>query len=149
MKRPLPLFSLFSLVLLLAGAAGCASSRPTESRLSASGFKVIPATTPQQLQQLATLPAGRVTPVQRQGKVYFVYPDSSQKLLFVGGQKQYQSYQQLLLDEQATAAANQATEAEANAATYNAAANIITSEPWGVGVYDGPWGVFGPWPVWP
>jgi len=139
--------SLRSLVGLALGfgliLSGCATSpRRTESMLAASGFKVIPVTTPEQQKQLATLPSGKISVIKRQGKVFFVYPDSNQKQLYVGQDAQYDAYQNLLLNREAMQESIAASQAASNAAALNAEANIVSSEPWGF--YD-PWVVFGPW----
>jgi len=94
------LFSLFSLAALLALAAGCSTTKQTESLLSAAGFQIMPATTPEQKAHLKTLPAGKVTTVQRAGKTYFVYPDAAKQVAYVGQQPQYQEYQKLRLQKQ-------------------------------------------------
>ncbi len=123
---------------------GCSttSKRETESRLAASGFKVIPVTTPAQEKQMATLPTGKVSVVKRNGQVFFVYPDPAQKQLYVGRDAQYDAYQNLLLNREAMQESLAASEAASNAAALNAEANIISAEPWGS--FD-PWGVFGVW----
>ncbi|HAB15122.1 MAG TPA: hypothetical protein DCE44_01610 [Verrucomicrobiales bacterium] len=142
----------FSSVALLWLGAGCATtnSRTTERRLAASGFKVVPATTPAQQQQLATLPAGKVSVVNRNGNAYFVYPDRSQNLLYVGTNPQYDAYQRLLLDDQARKQSLAADAASSNAEILNAEATAVSNAPWGFvgeGVVVGdPWGVWGPWP---
>lgn len=84
--------------LALLIAAGCASSNKMdsiahqESVLAAAGFRVIPATTPDQLQQVQTLPAGQVTRLNRNGTDYYIFPDRTQKQLYVGQLAQYQDY---------------------------------------------------------
>jgi hypothetical protein len=81
---------------LLALAVGCATTQQTTgSMLSAAGFKIVPASTPEQQARLRTLPAQRVSRVQRDGKEYFVYPDVTQNVLYVGRNAQYQQYQRL------------------------------------------------------
>lgn len=142
--RPLPFrFSLWLLgaVLLWGAGAGCAT-RPatTERYLAASGFKVIPATTPEQLQHLNTLPSGKISVVQRQGQVYFIYPDRAQKQLYVGNNAQYSAYQNLLLNEKNLQQGLQAQRDETNAEILNAEATAIGNDPWAV------WGV---WPLAP
>jgi hypothetical protein len=86
---------------LLVVTAGCATQASrervaqTEQNLTASGFKAVPVATPVQQQQLQILPAGRVSAVKRMGKVYFVYPDVSRNVLYVGNNDQYLHYSQL------------------------------------------------------
>ena len=88
--------ALLGLALL---AAGCASTKETENLLSASGFKIVPATTPEQKGHLHTLRKGKIAMVQRDGKVYFVYPNEKLQLLYVGRQEQYDHYQELRFEQ--------------------------------------------------
>jgi hypothetical protein len=95
--------SLQSLVViaLLALAAGCASNLHEEENLAvAAGFKTITPTNANQATLLTTLPPDKVTRITHQGKTYYVLPDAKNKQAFVGGPKQYQSYQQLRLAKQ-------------------------------------------------
>ena len=84
--------------LMLVIATGCATSQPksTQTLLTEAGFKSVPATTPQQHQQLESLPAGQVSPVQRNGQTFFVYPDRPAQRLFVGQETDYRKYQTLV-----------------------------------------------------
>jgi len=52
--------------------------------LSAAGFNIVPATTPELQARLKAIPAHKVAMVQRDGKEYFVYPDVTQNVLYVG-----------------------------------------------------------------
>lgn len=88
----------FILALMLSTlVASCATSPaspapPNEGLLTAAGFKTLPATTPQQQQHLQVLQQGIVSQVQRTGKHYFVYPDTTNNRLYVGSPKEYQAY---------------------------------------------------------
>jgi len=79
--------------------AACTSAPPSqvqsESLLSAAGFKTVVASTDKQLQQLPSLPAGQVTVVTQTGKNWFVYPDLAKNRVYVGTQKEYQTYLKL------------------------------------------------------
>lgn len=92
--------------LLLAACAvaalviGCSTTRSTENMLSAAGFKIIPATTPQQQAHLKILPRDKVTTVERKGTNYFVFPDAKSEVLYVGQSAQYQEYQKLRLQNE-------------------------------------------------
>jgi hypothetical protein len=55
---------------------------------------IVPRTTAQQ-QKLQSLPADKVTLVQRSGKYYYVFPDAKNNQAYVGGPKQFQAYKQL------------------------------------------------------
>jgi hypothetical protein len=103
---------------LVALATGCATPKEkqatqqqTESMLLASGFKVVPATTPDQQQQIKTLPAGRISAVNRSGKAYFVYPVHAKNILYVGNNNQYLAYQQLAQQSQVQVLVKQEDEA--------------------------------------
>jgi hypothetical protein len=68
-----------------------------EDLLIAAGFKTIVPSTAAQQQKLQALPPNKVTMVQKEGKTYYVFPDAANNRAYVGGPKQYQSYQQLRL----------------------------------------------------
>ena len=53
------------------------------------------ATTKVQEEWVRKLPAGKIRPMQRTGKKYFIYPDSSRNRVFVGGPTEYETYVQL------------------------------------------------------
>jgi hypothetical protein len=79
-------------------AVGCASTPPPpldESALSAAGFKVVFAKTPQQQEHLRSLQPGQITAMERNGTPFFVYPDAAKNKIYVGTQKEYQAYQRL------------------------------------------------------
>ena len=88
------------IITLLALAAGCASPRQTENLLTLAGFKTVAASTARQQQQLKALPPGKVSPIQRKGKTYYVFPDEAHNRAWVGSPKQYQDYQQIRSDYQ-------------------------------------------------
>jgi hypothetical protein len=82
---------------ILALNMGCASTHQTENLLSAAGFKVVVANTPQRQQHLKTLRPNKVTVVHRKGKTYYVYADPAHNLIYVGNQFQYDQYRDLRL----------------------------------------------------
>jgi hypothetical protein len=95
--------------VLVALAMGCSTTQERENTLAAAGFKMIPADTPEKKAHLNSLPADKLTPVQREGTLYYVFPDPRNNVLYVGQDQQYQQYRQLRLqkqmaDEQLTAA---------------------------------------------
>jgi hypothetical protein len=110
---------------------GCAAVPDTESKLSASGFKVHLADTPEQLEKLEALPQHEMTPQKRHGEVYWVYADADSKRLYVGTQDQYNLYQQAKTDAEIAAQDRNAAEANLMAAQMDAV--------------DGSWGGWGPW----
>jgi len=124
-----------AVLALAALAAGCAGDlKEKENLAAAAGFKVITPTKPEQAAILKSLPANKVTQVKQDGKVYYVLPDLANNQAWVGGPKQYQSYQQLRLARQIS---NDNLEA--------AAMNQQASMNWGAW---GGWGVWGPGPGW-
>jgi hypothetical protein len=104
-------------VLLL---AGCSTTKQTESMLTAAGFKLVPATTPQQQAHLQTLPAGKLTKVIRNGDEWVVYPDVKQQVLYVGGYDAYRKFEKYRYEQ--------------NAAQEDLNASEM-----------GDWGMWGPW----
>lgn len=113
MKKITNLLSLLSLAALVALGAGCQTTRQTEDLLSAAGFKIMPASTLEQQTHLKTIPSGKITSVQRDGKMYFVYPDKAHQVIYVGTDAQFQEYQKLRLKNQM--AAEQVEAAQMNA----------------------------------
>ena len=83
-------------VTLVAGsAAAAAPARIDESQLLDAGFKTLVATTKIQEEWVRKLPPGKIRPMQRTGKKYFIYPDPSKNQIYVGGPKEYEAYVQL------------------------------------------------------
>lgn len=122
LRHLLPLLAL----TLVALAAGC-STTDTENLLSAAGFTIVPATTPQQEAEVNTLPPGKVTLVQRSGTNYYVFPDHAKNQLYVGQSTQYQEYQRLRLQKQLA-------EEQLSAAQMNSTTAFTTWGPWSVPV---------------
>ena len=75
-------------------AIGCATQQQ-EKLLSEAGFRTSSVSTPEGQQHLKTLTPGKVTSVQRSGKVYYIFPDATHNRLYIGDQTQYQKYRQL------------------------------------------------------
>jgi len=102
MKHRFTGFSLIGAFALLVLAAGCAGTQ-TESKenlLIAAGFKTVAPKTAAQQQKLQALPPGKVAMIQKGGKTYYVFPEAANNRALVGGAKQYQTYQQLRLQNQ-------------------------------------------------
>ena len=77
------------------GAAAATTAPIDERQLLDAGFKVLVATTKVQEEWVRKLPPGKIRPMQRTGKKYFIYPDSSRNQVYVGGPKEYETYVQL------------------------------------------------------
>src|SRR6476659_11363004 len=91
------MLSALTLTLLLSSAAVAATAAKTpidKGALSDAGFKVLTATTKVQEDWVRGLPAGKIRPMQRTGKKYFIYPDAPGKQIYVGGPKEYDAYVQ-------------------------------------------------------
>jgi hypothetical protein len=88
---------------LLLLAAGCATTKHTETYLTAAGFKTVMVTTPKQEQKLKSLPPGKISTVQRNGKTYYVFPDVAHNRIYLGTPNEYQNYQQILADSKIAA----------------------------------------------
>ena len=99
MKHIFTGFKLIGALALLALALGCAGTQTQtkENLLIAAGFKVIMPRTAAQQQKLQSLPADKVTLVQKSGQNYYVFPDAANNQAYVGGPTQYQAYRQLRL----------------------------------------------------
>lgn len=109
MNRINCLSCLTTILILVGFGVGCKSAKQTESLLSEAGFKTIPAKTVQQQVQLNKLPAGKLSRVNRDGTLYFVYPDVAKNVLYVGKNDQYEDYKNdLWLSNHTSENANQA-----------------------------------------
>lgn len=90
----------------LAAFSGCAAlqrseARSTEQLLSAAGFKLVAADTPQRIDALRTLKPNTITTADRNGQLWYVYPDPvSCHCLYVGKPSNYQEYQRLAVESE-------------------------------------------------
>ncbi len=95
-------------MVLLAAVAlcGCAliekmQAASTEKMLSAAGFQMKLADTPEKLAHLQTLTQRKLVPHQRNGKVYYVYADALKcQCMYVGTEQAYQQYRKIELEKQ-------------------------------------------------
>ena len=97
--------SVMALVLITAcGTTGGGSSvsAQKEALLAQSGFKTITVTTPTQQQAVSGLTMGRVSAVKYNGKLYYVYPTATKDRIYVGKQKQFNTYKQALAAQHAS-----------------------------------------------
>jgi capsule polysaccharide export protein KpsE/RkpR len=94
--------TLLAAALLLTGCATIerANQQATERTLSAAGFQIVPANTPERQQALATLTPYRLQRLIQGNSVSYLYPDTNQGLLYTGGQQEYARYQDLLIKQQ-------------------------------------------------
>jgi hypothetical protein len=137
MKQKRVSFMIISMTAFLASIAGCATTQTNiqdkENLLIAAGFKTVTPRTPEQQQKLQQLQVGQVAMVQKNGKTYYIVANPPRNLVYVGGTKEYQAYQQLRAQQQL------AQESYETAAMYqDAAMDWGAWGGWGVG-----WGRMG------
>lgn len=97
----LPVVPFFAASLLWAGCTILQGQgrQQTESMLATSGFKMKLADTPEKLAELKTKPQRKLTPMKRQGKLYFGYADAEGcSCAYLGDEAAYQKYQGLVVD---------------------------------------------------
>ena len=87
---------------LLSGCAAIqrAENNSNEQLLTAAGFKVLPADTPQKQAKIAELKPNTVARQIKGGKVYYLYPDDQNNFVLVGDQAAYSKYQSLVVQQQ-------------------------------------------------
>jgi hypothetical protein len=105
MKQIQTSLKLILTVALMALAAGCATTPNKTNLLVAAGFKIVVPKNATQEAKLQTLPAGKLSRVQKNGKTYFVYPDTAHNQAYVGGQQEY-NYYRVLRSEQKVSTEN-------------------------------------------
>ncbi len=100
----LRLMSVTKSVVLLATVSGLQiwatqlqANTPADTRvkqaLETSGFKVEPAATRAQREQLRALPEHQITMVKQNGTAYYLYPDKRDGRLYAGDYYAYRSFQ--------------------------------------------------------
>jgi Zn-finger nucleic acid-binding protein len=88
----------FAVAALIFGLVACATETGNVAdntigpALLAAGFKVRPATIPEQRSHINTLPDNRFTMVKENGNPYYLYADKKNGKLFVGNRFAYQAY---------------------------------------------------------
>ena len=144
MKKIVSGFVVAALALVVL-AAGCATSAPDpkvqrkERLLMQCGFKLVPASTPQQMQQMTTLPPNRISVVNRNGNRYYVYPDPLQKALYVGRDAQYQAYSNQRSNMEETAQYDQFSKRDPSLTKYENEAEVLSGIEYSAG-WDQGWG---------
>lgn len=133
MKQLFKPFKVAGAIALLALAAGCATSTTqTVDMLSAAGFKVVAADTPEKQELLNTLPKGQLSLITWKGKSFYVQPAAAANQAYVGTPTEYQSYQQLRLAKQMSNENLMAAQMNSNA--------MMRWNAWGPGFYGGFYG---------
>ncbi|MFC1580183.1 hypothetical protein ACFL4N_04660 [Thermodesulfobacteriota bacterium] len=119
------------MVVLGLAVSGCATQRAVdrEQMLSASGFHVKVADTPEKLAHLKELTQHKVVPHEKDGKTFFVYADAKNcKCVYVGDAEAYQEFSQRLEQKKMQDVDRMIAE-ENRDASMN-------------------WALWGPWPGW-
>ena len=151
MKKLLTLAGIAGIGAVLALLAACQTTgtgdvvAQKESLLSQSGFKVITVTDPKQQQAVSGLAQGRVSAVTYNGKLYYVFPTATKDRIYVGKQKQFNTYKQALGAQQASKPASHPSMAqmgEAQMAGQSLEPTLETAGPHNVEVQQ--FGGFGP-----
>ncbi len=128
------LLAMLSVGVVLA-SAGCTRQivEQKEDLLSAAGFRVQPANTPERRQSLKTLPKHELVREEMNGREVWVYADPLVcNCLYVGTPEEYQRYQRLQVQRDI-------------ATDRLMAAQMMRSSRWGIGRYG--WGAWGPWGI--
>jgi hypothetical protein len=109
MKRLLALMSFASIGAVLTLMSACQTVATNDAELAASkkefllaqsGFKVLTVTTPKQQQAINSLAQYRVSAVKHNGKLYYVFPTAKKDKIYVGKQKQFNTYKRALAAQQ-------------------------------------------------
>jgi hypothetical protein len=114
---------------LLVGCASMMNSKDieTERLLSAAGFQMRLATTPDQLAALKERPQQKLVPQNHGGKVIYTYADAKVcKCIFAGTERNFNEYQRLALDRELTIRRQ-----ETAADNADAAMDMSSFGPWG------------------
>ena len=79
---------------------GCAAlkesyAKETEQLLSAAGFTIKLANTPEKLANLKLLTQDKVIQYEKDGKIYYIYANAYEKKLYVGNEAKYNEYKKL------------------------------------------------------
>ena len=152
MKKLLILTNIAAVIVVIALITACGTTgtgqsvvAQKEALLAQSGFKTITVTTPQQQQAVSGLTQGRVSAVKYNGKLYYVFPTGTKDKVYVGKQKQFNTYKQALGAQQASKPASHPSMAqmgEAQMAGQSLEPTLETAGPHNVEVQQ--FGGFGP-----
>ena len=99
MKTFLPL-ALAAALLTGCAAIERADHNATEQLLTAAGFKVLPANTPDRQAKMAELKPYTIARQIRGNNVYYIYQDDQINFVLVGDQAAYTKYQSLVVQQQ-------------------------------------------------
>jgi len=105
MKQKLNLSALIIIVCFGFFVTGCAAikeshAKKTEKMLSAAGFTIKLANTPEKLANLKVLTQEKVFQFEKNGTNFYVYANAYEKRLYVGSVKEYNEYKELKHQQQ-------------------------------------------------
>lgn len=102
MNTKLAIVLLIATTSSLIGLNGCASLDAPNQRslLAAAGFRVKTPQTARQQELFAQLTPYRVHRATAKGKVFYIFKDERNGVAYVGGEAEYQRYQQLAIQQQ-------------------------------------------------
>jgi hypothetical protein len=97
MQRSVWLVSLAMIVAVAFSLTSCGGmqAQSKENLLSAAGFQMKMADSPEKAAHLQSLTQRKLTPHQKDGKVYYTFANAKSGQLYVGSAQNYQRYQQL------------------------------------------------------
>jgi hypothetical protein len=94
MNRFLPLVALLLLTLVL--PACVTHLQKKENYLKEAGFRTVKPTTPEQIAHFQSLRKNHITHETRNGNTLFMLADENKNILLVGGESEFQRYQEIL-----------------------------------------------------
>jgi hypothetical protein len=94
MNRFLPLVALLFLTLVL--PACVTHLQKKENYLKEAGFRTVKPTTPEQIAHFQSLRKNHITHETRNGSTLFMLADGNKNVLLVGGESEFQRYQEIL-----------------------------------------------------
>jgi len=121
------LMNALAAVLFVVASAVVTAAPIDERQLLDAGFKVLVAATNVQQEWVRGLPPGKIRPMQRTGKKFFIYPDATRNQVYVGGPKEYEAYVALHPENGVADAQKAAREASAYRAKQSEAMQKATA----------------------
>lgn len=101
--------------LFFTGCAGLDASNQ-ESLLSAAGFQVRTPETPKQKELFAAAESYKVKRVTYNGKTFYAYKQEKKGIAYIGGEKEYQKYHELAIQQRIARDNYEAAEMQRDAA---------------------------------
>lgn len=130
--------SLLAVVIVAGLCGGCAytqrqKAKQIEPMLSAAGFKMKLADTPEKLAKLQAMPQFKLKPLKRHGKLYYAYTDAEGcQCTYLGDESAYQHYQSLVVQQRIAQEDKAAADVQEDAAIIE---DDAAWESWGADVW--------------